>query len=53
MAQASTRLAQYQALGPKFEALAKEHVRVQQQIAETHYQLKEVEEFAKLQQVLG
>jgi hypothetical protein len=51
--QASTRLARYQALGPKFEALAREHAAVQQQISDTQYQLQEVEEFARLQQVLG
>lgn len=52
-AQATARLGAYQALGPKFEALAREHAAVQQQIADTQYQLQEVEQFARLQSVLG
>lgn len=51
--QASTRLAQCQALGPRFEALAREHAEVVQRIGETQYQLQEVEQFAQLQQVIG
>lgn len=41
-AQAGGRLAQCRALGPRFEALAREHAAVEQQIAETQYQLHEV-----------
>ena len=51
--QASGRLAACAALGPRFEALAREHAAVEAAIAETQYQLAEIEQFAALQRVIG
>lgn len=51
--QAVTQLAQYKALGTRFKSLAYEYIAVERQIEEARYQLREIEEFAKLQQVIG
>eukprot|EP00887_Chlorella_sp_A99_P003843 scaffold11.g3843.t1 len=51
--QRAARLAQCQALGPEFEALAAAHAALEQQVADAEYELGEVEKYRQLAAVLG
>ncbi|PRW60309.1 HAUS augmin-like complex subunit 4 [Chlorella sorokiniana] len=49
--QATLQLQQYRSLGPSFRAQAAEHAAVLQQLEETEYELREIEQFRQLARV--
>ena len=51
--QASLQLAQYVQMGPQFVQLSREHVAVLEQLEETEFELREIEQFRQLAKVTG
>ena len=51
--QASLQLRQYRALEPQYAQLAREHAAVLEQLEETEFELREIEQFRQLARVTG